>query len=201
MSIVRVRTGRGRREQSQHVISKAICEALENRVYLSLAPTIAGSPSGLLGSNYTLNLSANPSGGSVVDHWTINWGDGTLTAPDLQTIEGNPTSVTHQYTGNPGIFNISATASTTTDSYGAQMLDPTFGTGGSTTSSFVGSFTSGLVEPDGQILVWGLSGSSLEMLRYNSDGSLDTSFGSSDFKHIYRQPSRGVSVGLRATAE
>src|SRR5262249_44711543 len=57
------------------------------------------------GSGYTLNLSASDPGADAIDHWTINWGDGTPT----QDLSGNPTGVTHRFDDN-GTYTISATA-------------------------------------------------------------------------------------------
>ena len=53
------------------------------------------------GQIYTLNLSAS----GPVTSWTINWGDGSI-----ETIAGNPSSVTHTYTGAGFTFNILASA-------------------------------------------------------------------------------------------
>ena len=53
------------------------------------------------GQIYTLNLSAS----GPVTSWTLNWGDGSI-----ETIAGNPSSVTHTYTGAGFTFNILASA-------------------------------------------------------------------------------------------
>jgi uncharacterized delta-60 repeat protein len=62
-------------------------------------------------------------------------------------------------------------------------LDTTFGTGGLVTTAIGGSSAANAVavRPDGKILVagWGYGGAGqFVLLRYNQDGSLDTSFGS-----------------------
>ncbi len=115
MSIIRDLAGRAaRRGRSHRHIARAIAEALESRVYLSLSPVIAGNPSASEGLPYTLSLNANATGGSVVDHWTINWGDGSASSPDIQTVTGNPGSVTHTFTSGPDTYDI--TASTTDQS-------------------------------------------------------------------------------------
>jgi uncharacterized delta-60 repeat protein len=65
-------------------------------------------------------------------------------------------------------------------------LDPTFGTGGKVTTDFGGDFAEGrsvILQPDGKIVVAGFTNQTTQgdddfaLLRYNSDGSLDTSFG------------------------
>ena len=39
-----------------------------------------------------MNLSATDADGVTITSWTINWGDG-----QIQTVAGNPPSVTHTY--------------------------------------------------------------------------------------------------------
>lgn len=61
-------------------------------------------------------------------------------------------------------------------------LDTSFGTNGSVTTDFAGEdqLNDGLLQPDGKIVVAGFSspaGRRWALARYNSDGSLDTSFG------------------------
>ncbi|MFO0455309.1 MAG: Ig-like domain-containing protein, partial [Planctomycetota bacterium] len=63
-------------------------------------------------------------------------------------------------------------------------LDSSFGTGGRVITSFGGGFDAGLcaaIQPDGKILVAGVatvgSNTDVALVRYNTDGSLDTSFG------------------------
>ena len=60
-------------------------------------------------------------------------------------------------------------------------LDTTFGTGGRITPAFAGFARAVALQPDGKIVVAGWSGptwaATLRLLRYNSDGSLDSSFG------------------------
>jgi uncharacterized delta-60 repeat protein len=62
-------------------------------------------------------------------------------------------------------------------------LDPAFGSGGVATGSFKGSTSSVIVQPDAKIVVGGFgdqsSGRLAALERLNSDGSLDTNFGTS----------------------
>ena len=76
---------------------------------------------------------------------------------------------------------ISDFALTRYDASGA--LDPTFGTGGTVRTDFGGRFDEALAvaaQPDGRIVVAGSSsdatGSDMAVARYNSDGTVDTSF-------------------------
>src|SRR5207237_1732276 len=54
---------------------------------------------------YTLHLSANDPGQDTLASWKITWGDGAV-----QTVNGNPSAVTHTYADGPNDFTISATA-------------------------------------------------------------------------------------------
>ncbi|HHJ19615.1 MAG TPA: DUF4347 domain-containing protein, partial [Gammaproteobacteria bacterium] len=60
----------------------------------NIAPVISlsGNNSTTAGQNYTLNLSAIDPGNDTISQWSINWGDGTI-----DTINGNPSSVSHSY--------------------------------------------------------------------------------------------------------
>jgi len=61
-------------------------------------------------------------------------------------------------------------------------LDTSFGSGGKVTTDFGGSYHpdgfSVALQPDGKIVVAGYAGGDFALARYNSDGALDTSFGS-----------------------
>lgn len=56
-------------------------------------------------------------------------------------------------------------------------LDPTFDTDGKVTTNFGGNDTGMAIQPDGKIVMVGGSTSDFVMARYNTNGSLDTSFG------------------------
>lgn len=81
------------------------------------APVISGQSFLFEGSEYTLFLSNIDPGNDVVNGWSIDWGDGT----GIETIVGNPESVTHTYIdGGPTIFETnflhsSSTAAATVD--------------------------------------------------------------------------------------
>lgn len=69
--------------------------------------TVSGAATTSAGGLYTLNLGATDPGSDLITSWTINWGDGVI-----QTVAGNPATVTHTYAvGQEGLtFNILASA-------------------------------------------------------------------------------------------
>ncbi|HEY71239.1 MAG TPA: DUF11 domain-containing protein, partial [Anaerolineae bacterium] len=70
-------------------------------VVSNAAPTLltTGAATASAGSPFTLNLSAVDPGDDTITSWIISWGDGTI-----ETIVGNPASVTHTY-NNLGFTN------------------------------------------------------------------------------------------------
>jgi hypothetical protein len=74
----------------------------------NVTPTlsITGAPSVNEGSLYILNLSATDLGTDTISQWAINWGDGSA----VQTMTGNPSTVSHTFTDGPATRTISATA-------------------------------------------------------------------------------------------
>ncbi|WP_145378242.1 PKD domain-containing protein [Symmachiella dynata] len=78
---------------------------------------IAGNTSVAAGGLYTLNLSETNTQSSTISRWTINWGDG-----NIQTINGNPNTVTHIYAEGPNAFSISATATDAAGTYQSNTL-------------------------------------------------------------------------------
>jgi hypothetical protein len=81
--------------------------------------SISGDPSVNEGAGYTLSLSAQEFGDNSITSWTINWGDGTLSDPDTQTIEGNPSSIEHTIAAGVASATITATATDAAGSYAA----------------------------------------------------------------------------------
>jgi len=129
------------------------------------------------GGLYTLNLSPSDPGDDTITGWTINWGDGTI-----ETINGNPASVTHTYTGVGRTYSILAAA---TDGDGTylqnELLVPSYEYGDSifryaaTTGAFLQEFAmadglnnpvQAIIGPDGSIYVTGEA--SDNVLRYNA---------------------------------
>ena len=74
----------------------------------NVVPTlsISGALSVNEGEVYTLNLTDSDPGADAISQWTINWGDGSA----VQTVTGNPASVTHTFADGPATRTISATA-------------------------------------------------------------------------------------------
>lgn len=73
----------------------------------NIAPTLtlSGAASVDAGNPYTLNLSSSDPGQDTISSWSITWGDGSV-----QTVAGNPSSVTHSYANGNADYTISATA-------------------------------------------------------------------------------------------
>jgi uncharacterized delta-60 repeat protein len=141
-----------------------LAEPLERRL-LFTASLIGGASSVNEGSPYTLNLNTVSQAGAS---WSINWGDGS----SAQTVPGTATSATHVYT-TPAQDTITATVSGLTN-----PLDTTFGSGGVDQNDLGSSGEEAqdtVIQPDGKILVAG--GPGFLVARYNTNGTLDTSFG------------------------
>jgi hypothetical protein len=104
---------------SATAMNSASTEAASNTVIVNVkhvAPklTISGPASVFEESQYTLALSGVETGSHTIESWTINWGDGTT-----QTVEGDPSSVTHTYANGPIKYTISATATDDVSTYKA----------------------------------------------------------------------------------
>jgi Ca2+-binding RTX toxin-like protein len=84
--------------------------------HVAPVPVISGSSTVNEGSVYTLNLSASDPG-HTIQGWGINWGDGTI-----QTINGNPSSITHTYLHGPATETISANVTDDVSSYYASNI-------------------------------------------------------------------------------
>src|SRR5262249_47859509 len=83
---------------------------------LNVAPTLTLSGANTVneGSTYTLNLSASDPGQDTIASWTITWGDA-----NVQTVSGNPGSVSHTYGDGRGTVTISAPARDEDGTYNA----------------------------------------------------------------------------------
>jgi hypothetical protein len=78
---------------------------------------ISGADSVNEGSPYTLDLAVSDSGTDTIDHWTVNWGDG-----NVETVSGNPSSVSHTYADGPNTYTISATATDEDGTHSANTI-------------------------------------------------------------------------------
>jgi hypothetical protein len=126
--------------------------------------SLSGAASINEGSVYTLSLSGSDL--HTILSWSINWGDGT----SVQTVSGNPSSVTHTYLSAPLTPTISATATDNVNTYSAgNTVHPTIGVvpvsiglsgAGSVNQGSPFSLTLGSVvdigaTPSGYVIHWG----------------------------------------------
>src|SRR5262249_45446585 len=89
----------------------------------NVAPTltISGAAGVNEGATYTLNLSRTDPGPDTISSWAITWGDGS----PVQSVTGNPSSVTHVYADGTNSCTISATATDEDGAYTANALSVT----------------------------------------------------------------------------
>jgi uncharacterized delta-60 repeat protein len=153
---------------------------LEQRVLLSFSPSVSGLPAAWEGTNtYSLNLGWTGSGEDVTS-WAINWGNGTQT---VNTGITNPMSVPHTYPDGPANFTITVTPTTTLRAYPAVSVqpDPTFGTRGKVLHDLHATgqdLAGGMVMQGDKVIVAGTyNNADFALARYNSNGTVDTSFG------------------------
>ena len=85
----------------------------------NVAPTltISGAATVDEGSLYTLSLSSVDPGFDTITSWEITWGDGAI-----DTIVGDPASVTHIYVSGPNGYTISGTAADEDGTFAANTL-------------------------------------------------------------------------------
>ena len=77
-------------------------------------PSLSGLASVNEGTAYTLNLTSSDPGTDTISAWEITWGDG-----NVQTVSGNPASVTHTYADGSNNYTISAQATDEDGTYNA----------------------------------------------------------------------------------
>jgi hypothetical protein len=161
------RRGRAWRAQSQEIFE---LQPLERRVLLS-GTLISGPSSTDVDVPYVLNLNVLPQGAGP--QWTIDWGDGTSPS----TPNGNASSAMHEYQSGPASLTIAATIDSLPN-----PLDATFGIDGrvKTDLGTADDYPLDVVvqSADGNIVVAGAP--NFSVARYNTDGSLDTTFGGGD---------------------
>jgi uncharacterized delta-60 repeat protein len=144
--------------------------------------TIGGTVSGLSGTGLVLqNLGSNdlsPANGTFT--FSIPFPDGIPYNVTVATQPTNPNQVCSVTNGSgivsgANVTNVQVICTTPPPPGG---LDPGFGGGsGIVTSAFGGDETDMLLLGDGKILMVGGSGTDFIMARYDTDGSLDESFG------------------------
>ncbi|WP_417382891.1 tandem-95 repeat protein, partial [Gimesia sp.] len=160
--------------------------------------TISGSATTNEGSLYSLDLSAVDTDTGTISNWSISWGDGIV-----ETIFGNPTTVTHLYTDGAASRTISATA---TDEYGTYDANsivvnvlnvaPTLIISGSATVDEGATYTLSLSESDpgiDTITQWSVDW---------GDGNVETIAGNpSSATHVYLDDSPSYTISATATDE
>jgi WD40 repeat protein len=147
---------------------------------------ISGAGKVSSGVPYALNLTTD----EAITQWTINWGDG-----NVQTISGNPSSVSHTYTGGTASRSISATALRSD----ATTATASVATPGQFTDTFVSANSGGLQDdrymvfgPDGNLYV--SDAGSNDILRYSgSTGAPLPSAGNTGA--VFIQPGSGGLTG------
>ncbi len=193
-------------------------------VSISGNPTVnEGTPNGSnpTTSVFTLNLSSN----GPANSWTINWGDGGIGGyanPDIQTITGNPSTVTHVYAlGAASGTSYTITAGITdsagfhpnlaTTSVKVLNVAPTASIGGPASAlvgqyvTFTGTFfDQGLVDLQnlyngtGGSLTWQVTNSSGKVVAGGSTGN-GTAFTAIDSNLLTAKPQSQFSFALAAT--
>jgi hypothetical protein len=117
----------------------------------NVAPTltISGANSVNEGSSYALSLASSDPGSDTITSWLINWGDGST-----QTVNGNPSSVTHTY-ADSGSRTTTATATDEDGTYSSNSkavsiinVAPTLTIGGSSSGNEGTSYALTLSESD-----------------------------------------------------
>ena len=179
---------RSGKRSKKHGVGNLLCrtlsfECLESRQLLSIvAPylTISGNQAVNQGSQYTLNLSASGTGADTISSWEINWNDG-----DVQSVSGNPSSVTHTYADGLNHYGITATATNEDGTFPAvgnnSQLDTSFGTDGKTMTELsadsLGMIASATGADGTTVALTGNVDGSYSLTRFQSDGQIDTDFG------------------------
>ncbi len=158
--------------------------------------SIAGNTSVAAGELYTLDLTEANAQSSTISSWTINWGDG-----NIQTINGNPSTVTHVYAEGPNAFSISATATDAAGTYQSNTLTvdvfdpaPELAISGSSIAAEGSTYVLGL-SADGSgaatITQWTINW---------GDGTIETINGNpNSASHVYADGSAAFTIQATAT--
>jgi hypothetical protein len=160
--------------------------------------TLSGAARVDEGSTYTLDLSSRVPTGSTVSSVTVTWGDG-----QVQTVTGNPSSVTHVYSEGPNSYTILAEATDQSGSFmagnmvGVQVMDagPSLTLAGPTSANPLSPYTLNLSSSDpgtdsitGWTVNWG-------------DGTTDSVVGDpTTATHSYALEHRSYTISAQATS-
>ncbi len=88
---------------------------------INVAPTldVVGEAHVNEGTPYVVALSSSDPGADTIDHWTINWGDGS----EVETVAGDATSANHIYADGPATYSIHAAATDEDGTFDAAAFD------------------------------------------------------------------------------
>ena len=167
---------------------------------LNVAPTltISGNATVDEGAVYTLNLASSDPGADTITEWEINWGDG-----NVETVAGNPASVTHTYADGDNNYTISATATdedgtTAANSIAVSVLNvaPSLTISGNATVDEGAVYTLNLASTDpgaDTITEWEISW---------GDGNVETVTGNpASVTHTYADGDNNYTISATATDE
>lgn len=141
----------------------------------NVVPVLSTTGTGTIntGGTYTLNLAVTDPGADTISGWTINWGDGSI-----ESVVGNPSSVTHTYTGSGLVYNVLASATDEDGTYlQNDLVTPSYASDevfryAATTGTFLQKFATAttpieaMIGPDGAMYVSGQQ--SNNVMRYNA---------------------------------
>lgn len=169
----------------------------------NVVPTLAISGASTVdeGSTYTLNLSSSDIAADTIVGWSVDWGDGS----GIESLVGNPTSVTHTYADGSGSYTITATATDDDDTYAVpnsvvvavNNVAPVIGISGASTTDEGALYTLNLSATDpgaDTIASWTINW---------GDGSADETFvgNPASVTHTYADGSNNYSITATATDE
>lgn len=169
----------GKRDPRTHGAGRPLLHALEPRLLLSAELTLVMRPESSLihaieGNSHKILLASDGTGSESISSWSMDWSDGTG-----DTLEGNPRHAYHTYANGPAGYAITATATNATGTYDARWvtgrLDTAFGTNGTAASGLGTTAKAMFPMADGKFL--GVGKDDVTFVRFNADGSMDTSFG------------------------
>ena len=172
----------------------------------NVAPTLtlSGSSDVNEGNTYTVGLASSDPGSETISYWAISWGDGG----SVQTVTGNPSSVTHVFAdgaATPGTRTISATATDEDGSYDSSTkivavnnVAPTLTLSGGTSVNEGSTYTLSLAASDP-----GTETISKWVIAWDDDSDLQTVTGNpSSVTHVFVDgaASPGTTRSISATA-
>jgi uncharacterized delta-60 repeat protein len=157
---------------------------------LNVSPTLTinGAASVNEGATYTLTLLSSDPGVDTITSWTINWGD------SIQTVAGNPSSVTHTYADGNASYTISASATDEDGTFAAanavnvtvNNVAPTLAISGASDVNEGSSYTLNLLSSDpgaDTITQWTINwGDSVQVVG-GSPGSVTHTYADGDANH------------------